>query len=78
MYLVIAACLLLFNFGVIVSAHMKQLSARGHLEKLPGIIDATEPPPAIQPSTPQPQGRSEKETDLGRTVLQYVKLSVLM
>ncbi len=77
MYLVITACLLLFKFGVIVSAHMTQLRADIY-EKLPGSIVPTGSPPPIQSSTPQTQGQSEKETDFGRTVLRYVNLSVLM
>jgi hypothetical protein len=76
MYLVITACALLFNFGVIVSAHMKQLREDIY-EKLPDIIASTESPPPVQSSTPQSQGRSEKETNPGRTGLWYVNLSVM-
>jgi hypothetical protein len=77
-YLVITACELLFNFGVIVSAHMKQLRTDIY-EKLPDIKVSTESPPSILSSTPQPQVRSEKENDSGRTVLhwRYVNLSVV-
>jgi hypothetical protein len=77
MYLVITACALLFNFGVIVSAHMKQLRADIY-EKLPDITVPTESPPATQSSTPQTQGHSKRENDFGRTVLRYVNPSVLM
>ena len=73
-YLVIATCVLLLNFGVIVSAHMKQLRTDIY-EKLPDIMVPTESPP-VRSSTLQSQGQSEKENDSGRTVLQYVKLSV--
>jgi len=75
-YLVITACALLFNFGVIVSAHMKQLRADIY-EKLPDIMVPTESPPPIQSSAPQSQGQSEKENDSGRTALKCVKLSVI-
>jgi hypothetical protein len=76
MYLVITACALLFNFGVIVSAHMKRLRANIY-EKLPNSIVPTESPSPIQPSTPQSQGRTEKENDSWRTGLWYVNLSVM-
>ena len=76
-YLVISSCALLFNFGVIVSAHMKHLRADIY-EKLPDVVVVpTESPPSIQSSTPQPQGQSEKENNSGRTVLQFVNLSVM-
>ena len=77
-YLVITACALLFNFGVIISAHMKRLRANIY-RKLPGIKVPTESPPVrvIQSSTLQSQGQLEKENDPGRTVLRYVKLSVM-
>jgi hypothetical protein len=79
MYLVITACALLFdtfNFGVIVSAHMKQLREDIY-EKLPDSIASTESPPSMQSSTPQSQGRPEKETNSGRMGLRYVNLSVM-
>ena len=75
MYLVITACMLLFNFGVIVSTHMKQLRANIY-EKLPDIKVPTESLPIAQ-STLQSQGQSEKENESERTVHQYVSLSVM-
>ena len=76
MYLVITACTLLFNFGVIVSVHMQRLPA--YIYKiLPGAKDPTEYPPPIQSSTRHSQVQSEKEKDSGRTRLQYVNLSVM-
>jgi hypothetical protein len=73
-YLVIAACALLLNLGVIVSAHMKQSRANIY-ERLPDIMVPAESPPSIQPSALQSQGQSENENDMGtrRGVLRYVK-----
>lgn len=75
-YLVITACVLLFNFGVIVSAHMKRVRVVIY-GKIPGVKVPTESPPLIQSSTLQSQVQSENENDLGRKVHQYVKLSVM-
>jgi hypothetical protein len=75
MYLVITACALLFNFAGLVSAHMMQLRADIY-EKLPDISVPTESPP-IQSSTLQSQRQPENENDSGRTVLQFVNLSVM-
>jgi hypothetical protein len=76
MYLVITAFVLLFKFGVIVSAHIKQLRADIY-DKLPGIKVPSKSLPVIQSSTLQSQGPSEKENDSGRRVFKYVNLSVM-
>jgi hypothetical protein len=76
MYLVITACALLFNFGILVSAQMMQLRANMY-RKLPDIKVLTESHPSIRSPSPQSQGQPEKENDSGRTVLQFVNLSVM-
>jgi hypothetical protein len=76
MYSAIAAPALLFDFGVTVSAHMKQLRAYIY-KKLRDIIVHTKSLPCIRSSTSLSQRQSEEENDEGTRVIRYVNLSLM-